>query len=314
MQPNKPISALDVTVIIPAYDAADTISRALQSIANQTFLPREVIVVDDGSNDNTAGQAEAFKPKIKGCALTVLRQSNAGPGAARNHAISVAASKWIAFLDADDEWLPRKLEKTFAAIEQSKEEPAIIAHDVTVIDKKKEVIYNCAKHHSGTGDPFHAMYRRGYVSTSTALVQRTAVIEVGGFDINLPNAQDFDLWLAILSNSKNQILVFPGAYTRHHNRPGSVQTHTLRRLQCSETVARRYFFVLGIRSGSALASLIFRTIVIHFEALITFRKSRKWFSMFYCAIRLPTGLIQMLFSAIGQKQYTRIDNLGQKLT
>jgi glycosyltransferase involved in cell wall biosynthesis len=95
---------IPVSVVIPAYNAASVLPRAIESVLGQTSRPEEVIVVDDGSTDNTAQVATQYGPSI-----TYIRQDNAGASAARNRGIAEATGEWIAFLDSDDEWLPPKL-------------------------------------------------------------------------------------------------------------------------------------------------------------------------------------------------------------
>src|SRR5690349_17735421 len=96
------------SVIIPAFNAAATVGRAIDSAVSQTLPPVEVIVVDDGSRDDTFSAASKFGGNVK-----VIRQTNAGPGAARNRAVSESTGEWLAFLDADDSWLPHKMERQF---------------------------------------------------------------------------------------------------------------------------------------------------------------------------------------------------------
>ena len=91
---------------MPAYNSAAFIRRAIESVWAQTHLPLELIVVDDGSSDDTAAVAAAVDPRTK-----VVRQPNGGPGAARNRGVKESSGDWIAFLDADDAWRPNKLER-----------------------------------------------------------------------------------------------------------------------------------------------------------------------------------------------------------
>ena len=108
----------DVSVIVAAYQAAGTIGRALRSIAGQTLKPREVVVVDDGSSDGTFEAAESEAPNMNGIELRVFKTwENHGAGAARNRAIAESREPTLAFLDADDEWLPEKLERSTARLE-----------------------------------------------------------------------------------------------------------------------------------------------------------------------------------------------------
>jgi glycosyltransferase involved in cell wall biosynthesis len=97
-------SAYEITVVIPAYNAADTIADTIESVIAQTVKACQIIVVDDGSTDNTAQIAQQFED------VTYIRQQNAGVGSARNAGINAATGNWVAFLDADDEWIANKLQ------------------------------------------------------------------------------------------------------------------------------------------------------------------------------------------------------------
>ena len=104
-----------VSVTIPLYNKGEYIERSLESVFAQTFGDYEVIVVDDGSTDNGAEIVKQFRDSR----LRVIRQANAGPGAARNRGIDESSSRYLAFLDADDEWMPRFLEKSIDILREN---------------------------------------------------------------------------------------------------------------------------------------------------------------------------------------------------
>ena len=168
----------DVSVIVPAHAAAETIGRALASIASQRMPPKEVIVVVDGSEDPTFEAANAWVDRLGDIALTVLKQEHAGAGAARNRAIAQATGTYLAFLDADDEWLPEKLENTLAHIVGT--DKVLVSHNVRVVTNGGETVFDCARHFDPeAADQFVAMYRRGFISTSTVVARRDAVQRAG---------------------------------------------------------------------------------------------------------------------------------------
>ena len=105
---------ISISVIIPTYNRFVALQNALASVYAQTLPPSEVIVVDDGSTDGTAEMVRREYPDVK-----LLIQNNQGVSAARNTAIQVAEGDWIALLDSDDEWLPKKLETQMAALEKA---------------------------------------------------------------------------------------------------------------------------------------------------------------------------------------------------
>jgi glycosyltransferase involved in cell wall biosynthesis len=131
-----------VSVIVPAFDAAASIRQTLNSVLAQTYQEIEVIVVDDGSSDATSAIVEEFVARDP--RFHLIRQSNAGVGAARNTAIRKARGKYVAPLDADDYWFPGKLEKQVACMEQSGRETGLVYCWSTVIDDQGGLLSSCS--------------------------------------------------------------------------------------------------------------------------------------------------------------------------
>jgi glycosyltransferase involved in cell wall biosynthesis len=296
---------LDVSVIIPAYRAEATIGRALRSVAAQTSPPREVIVVDDGSPDGTSATAEACRTGMGDIALKVVRQQNAGAGAARNRAVQEASSTFVAFLDADDEWLPGKLERSFDILNNDKLDLVSHNYDAVAPDGSVSLVNCAARFREGT-DPFAMLYRKGYLATSTLITRRDLIAAAGGFDTTLANAQDFDLWLAILQDRKLAFEVFDEALTRYHVTEGSITAHTERRIRCCLAIALR--FVPALSSGK-YASLWMRTLAIHLEAYRAYRARNQNLPAFGAALRSVPALIVMTLKAAFASPQQRPRNL-----
>jgi len=182
----------EVSVIIPTYNRANLLPRAIESVLNQTYQDFEVIVVDDASCDNTEEVVQGFNdPRIK----YVKHKINKGGSAARNTGIKTAEGKYIAFLDSDDEWLPEKLEKQVRKIERSPEKVGVIYTRYWIIQNGKKFL---SREPKKRGDIFEDELIKDWVSpTSCVLVKRECFAEVGGFDENLPVRQDYDMWLRI---------------------------------------------------------------------------------------------------------------------
>jgi glycosyltransferase involved in cell wall biosynthesis len=184
--PKKPL----VSVIIPTYNRGWVVQEAIDSVLDQDFSDYELIVVDDGSNDNTREILEAY-----GKAITVLQQSNRGVSAARNRGIAEAAGRLIAFLDSDDLWLPRKLtaqvkffeENADAVINQTQE--IWIRNGLRVNPKKR--------HHKFSGMIFERSLALCLVSPSAVMIKKSLFDAVGVFDEQLPACEDYDLWLRV---------------------------------------------------------------------------------------------------------------------
>ncbi len=177
-----------VSVIIPAYNAAPFIRAALRSVAAQTYRNLEVIVVDDGSTDDTCEQVLGCDPTI-----TLVRQPNGGAAVARNTGIERSHGAYVAFLDADDVWLPRKVERLVDALERR---PGVAAayHGYAAIDEAGMVIGQpVIRTHNG--DFLEAMLLSCLFGPPMAMIRRACLDRIGLFDPALRLGQDWDLFL-----------------------------------------------------------------------------------------------------------------------
>src|SRR5262245_26814911 len=189
----------EVPFFIPAFNAVRTIAAALQSVFAQTYRHYEVIVVDDGSTDDTVLRVAEWSARIQ-----YIRQANAGPGSARNEGIRRARGRLVAFLDADDVWLPRKLQRQIAYFDRFPE--AGLLHAETIVSRTPQQtlreLVDVTPPDDLTrppahvfGDLFHAAID---INTLTVMVRRDVLAEVGGFDERRElHVEDWDLWLRI---------------------------------------------------------------------------------------------------------------------
>lgn len=180
-----------VSVIIPAYQCELFIKETLDSIFSQTYKDFEVIVVNDGSSDNTAQILLDYQPKQN---LFVFEQSNLGPSAARNNGIKRCSGEYIAFIDADDLWLPDKLEKQVAILEQNPE--TILVYSDTFffdINKWKDTSFDFAPPYKGM--IFEQLFVNNFIPLLTVLIRRNTLDKVGLFDEEIIGPEDYDLWL-----------------------------------------------------------------------------------------------------------------------
>ena len=286
----------NVSVIIPAYQAAGTICRALASVAAQTVKPAEVIVVDDGSSDGTLEAAEGMADAMAGIELKIIGQENKGAGAARNRALKEATQDYVAFLDSDDEWMAEKIERSLAQIEGS--EYVFVAHDLVQRneDGSEQTIKSSTRFKSAA-DPYVALYRTGFVGSITVLARRQAIETVGGFDESLLTGQDFDLWLSLLESPQAKFVVFDEELSRYHINASGITSHTARRLDCTLRIAIAHFPALRARPGSSWASLWVRILAVHFEAYRAYMGSGKRLQAMKICLMLPLRLIFVSFQA-----------------
>jgi glycosyltransferase involved in cell wall biosynthesis len=185
----------DVTVVIAAHDASATIDAALASVVAQTAPPVAVIVVDDASSDDTVARVENWRDRLP---LTVERfPENRGPSAARNAGVSLASTELVAFLDADDYWLPEHLEQMRAAYADG---GAIVTADVLRWIPGRALSTRTLADRLPVPAPAEqlvALYRRNFVH-SAALVPRADYLAVGGMRTELRHGEDWDLWIRLV--------------------------------------------------------------------------------------------------------------------
>jgi glycosyltransferase involved in cell wall biosynthesis len=180
-----------VSVIIPTYNRSRKLIRAVRSVLNQTFKDYEILVVDDGSGDDTYEALTLYMPLIQ-----YIRQPvNRGVSAARNAGIKSAAAPWIALLDSDDYWLKEKLHVQMEFIEQN---PGTVACQTEEIWKRNGRRVNPKRRHrKPSGNIFAQSLKLCLVSPSSVILRKSLFDEVGLFDETLPAAEDYDLWLRI---------------------------------------------------------------------------------------------------------------------
>lgn len=309
----EPVDTLaEISVIIPAYQASDTIARAIQSVAIQTLPPTEIIVVDDGSDDGTADIAQVTGEQVSGSSgirFTLLTQQNLGAGAARNAAIISARGEYIAFLDADDEWLPDKLLRSIHILESQSCD--LVSHDFIRVEGDTQLTIDCARHFLGPGDPFVSYFLRGYIATSTVVARRSVLIEVGGFDPSLRSGQDFELWLVVISNEKCIYHVFPEALTRYHVVAASITTQVeLRRLAAFRILRRHHQRLLGHAKFPRLVASQ-RALIIDLQAAFAHKRQKNNTGMLKALISIPkdvfTALLLTSYAAKDRPNFLSIE-------
>lgn len=184
-----------VSVIIPAFKVAQFIDETLKSVFAQTFRDFEVIVINDGSPDTD--ELEAQLKRFEGRVI-YLKQANKGAGAARNAGLRVAQGEFVAFLDGDDMWLPEFLDHQLRLIKSGDGYDLVYADAVNFVDgvlsKSTNMDFNPSE---GEVTPYSLITIRCSVITSSVVARRERILNVGLFDENFPNSQDFDLWLRL---------------------------------------------------------------------------------------------------------------------
>jgi glycosyltransferase involved in cell wall biosynthesis len=191
-----------VDVVIPAFNAARYIDQTLESIALQGSLVHSIIVVNDGSTDQTAQQVEAFAKKHPGLVIKLISQANAGLANARNTGIKAVTAPFIALLDADDIWLKGKLERQLEAFNTSLDpQLGVVYAGYELIDENSLLMTNGKGliKPQPRGDVRPKLLTGNFISGSgsNVLIKSEVFKEVGVFDENLRASEDWDMWLRI---------------------------------------------------------------------------------------------------------------------
>lgn len=192
------IATPTVSVVIPTYNTAAFVGRALDSVLAQSWADHEVLVVDDGSTDGTAAVLAAYGERVR-----VLAQANAGPAAARNLGLRQARGRYVAFLDADDWWLPAKLVRQVELLDARPEigfcstATRVVAQDGTPAGD-----WPCGV--DGEQALLETLFVRSAAvsgSTSGVLARRDLLLAAGGFDESLRGFEDPDLWIRLAARA-----------------------------------------------------------------------------------------------------------------
>lgn len=199
---NNPIK---ISVIIPCFNASTTIERCILSVCNQSSEVYEIIIIDDGSSDESVRIIESTLSSIS-IRNTLIKQENSGPSLARNNGVAIAAGTYIAFLDSDDEWLVDHISsiQTFLSTEAYK----------IVATKYQGAPIN----YSGVVT-LQRLYYKNYFLTPCVVIEKKAFLALGGFDTKIKYAEDYKLWLNVCVHYPGYLIDYIGSRNQHSKRP-----------------------------------------------------------------------------------------------
>jgi len=184
---------MKISVIIPTFNRLDLLKRAIESVLNQSIKPYDIIVVDDGSTDDTS---EMIQQKYK--SINLIQQKNSGVSAARNNGIKNAQGDWIALLDSDDEWGENKLEEQVNNLTDNPKYEFCHTNEIWI---RNGIRVNQKKRHKKYGGfIFDKCLDICRISPSSVLFNKNILNHVGWFDEKLPVCEDYDLWLRITAD------------------------------------------------------------------------------------------------------------------
>jgi glycosyltransferase involved in cell wall biosynthesis len=209
-------SGTKISVVIPAYNAARFLPRCLQSVFAQTLKPDEVIVVDDGSTDNTAAVAAELGARV-------ISHKNSGVSATKNAGIRNASGEWIALLDADDMWAPEKLERQIASIQPN---TVLVYTGTRIFDDNG--VRGEARGIDATSAKKMPRYRN-LISNSSVLVRRRTITQGGGFREDISDSEDWEMWFRLQRLGQFEVVSDP--LTDYYVYPNSLSANPEKMLQ-----------------------------------------------------------------------------------
>lgn len=186
------MSSSSISIIIPAYNAAETLPATLESCLRQTLLPQEIIVVDNGSSDTTMEIAKSFGDEVE----YIFLANNEGVSRARNMGAERASGKWLLFLDADDQLLPHALEILLTAAENQK---AQVIYGMVIERREPPQLARLNGFHFAAGEPPHGaernFWRCAIATPGSALIKKDLHQKIGGFVTGYEPMEDRDYWI-----------------------------------------------------------------------------------------------------------------------
>ena len=205
-------SAPLVSVIIPAYNNARFLPDNIRSILEQSYRNIELIVVDDGSTDNTQAVLAGFGDRLR-----YVRKANGGPSSARNLGIQMARGQLIAFQDADDLWLPEKVRQQVEFLHDHPD-VGVVFSDLVIFNDQGIVRHSTKDRfrHIPSGMIFQDLLLERFIATSAVMVRRECLDDVGNFDESLLGAEDYNLYLRLARKYKFAFLDIPHVHKRAH--------------------------------------------------------------------------------------------------
>lgn len=189
---------MKISVVIPAYNRAGTLARAIDSVLAQSYKASEIIVVDDGSSDATGEVAKMYSEVL------LLRQSNMGVSSARNNGVMMATHEWVAFLDSDDTWHPKKL--AFQVAYHNQHSSCEVSYTDEVWMRNGREFPLPKKYQKPDFVSFDIALDYCNIAPSSVLIKKDYFEALGGFDESLEVCEDYDLWLRILISQNIELV------------------------------------------------------------------------------------------------------------
>jgi glycosyltransferase involved in cell wall biosynthesis len=211
-----------ISVIIPSYNSARFVGRAVQSALAQTFSPIEVIVVDDGSTDDTRRQLSHWNGDVR-----YIHQPNGGPSKARNRGIDEARGELIAFLDSDDEWFPDKLTQQWECLKKNPGAGLVHTDIYWLHDADGQQSYVDEGKERYAGACYSELFLANGITASSAMITRSCLNRIGRFNEGIRRAEDYELWMRVARYFSIGYVKEPLVIYRRHSASASLNSRAM---------------------------------------------------------------------------------------
>ncbi len=304
-----------VSVVIPTYNFAQYITEAIISILNQTYKNIEIVVVDDGSTDDTKDVLKPLSDRIK-----YIYQENSGPSRARNTGILNSSGGYIAFLDADDFWEPTKLEKQLNLFEDDHKTSLVFCF-IKHVDVNRNILFIDEYDDGWNGYVVDRLLHRP-IGTSSVLINRKYLQQVGLFDEDLLFSEDRDMFLRLAKNFKFNLVPEALVIKRAHSQSLTHDTSKSARYIDDETHALDKFYTdienrkkYGHVRNKAYFNIYLRRGNSHLQGDISMKLARKYFmkALLYNPIAIEL-YYKILQSCLDKRMYIILRNLKGTLS
>ena len=299
-----------VSIIIPTYNRAHLIGRAIKSVLNQTYQDFEIIVVDDGSTDNMEEVVKKFQKKNKRIRY-IRHKENKGEAAARNTGIKAAKGEYIAFQDSDDEWFPEKLEKQMEVFESAPSKVGVVYTGFYRVKNNKKTYIPSSWVKQKEGDIHKELLKGNFVGTPAMVVKKECFEKVGMFDENLPQLEDWELVIRLSKYYEFKCIDEPLMIA--HYTPGSVNEQPADiHVKTIKLVIEKYFKDLS--QDKKLLSKYYFSIGTGLCSNGDFQKGKDYLIKAVKTYPLNIKLLLITFlSFLGQDMYNRVVKVYRKI-
>jgi len=185
-----------VSIIVPTYNRGEIISDTIVNLLSQTYKNIEIIIVDDGSNDNTEGVVREY---TNGNVKYFRVYTNKGPAYARNLGIKKSQGKYIAFQDSDDKWLPSKISCQVNALENTN--ASVICIRGIRVEGDQSSVWPPSKYYNTGVKPEHQILHKNFITPLAILAERESIVNIGGFDESFPAFEEWDFAIRLIEES-----------------------------------------------------------------------------------------------------------------